>query len=78
MQKISSYMYTCKELLLPSNPDWHTVLVCRTQGFYHSSQPQPKIFYCSGHASVALTHGFEPVKKKLWLWVSEVAFSMRH
>lgn len=42
-----------KDLLFLSSPGWHTVLICRTEWFYHSSQLQPKISYCSGHASVA-------------------------
>ena len=33
IQEIPSYMYTCKELLFLSNPDWHTILVCRTNDF---------------------------------------------
>lgn len=68
-------MYTCKELLLLSDPDRYMDLVLGVQGFYHSPQLQPKIFYCLVHALVAFTYDFELAKKKIWLCVSEVAFS---
>lgn len=61
-QKYKRLLHTCKELLLLTNPERHTVFVCKNLRFYHSSQLQPKIFYCSRHASVTVTYGFEPAK----------------